>query len=62
MFTGNYMTYNFPASKHYYKHIKRVTIPKNVKKVKVNVSTLQVYDNQFGWLSGILSSQTVTIK
>ncbi|MEE0966757.1 MAG: hypothetical protein U0L85_06885 [Bacilli bacterium] len=62
LYTGNYMTYlSSSYSNHLYVSIKRISIPTNVTKAKINVSALQVLTTD-GWLSGYLSDATVTIK
>ena len=56
------MTYlSSSYSNHLYVSIKRISIPTNVTKAKINVSALQVLTTD-GWLSGYLSDATVTIK
>lgn len=63
IYTGDYVVYRFTSGYHVYKTLKRITIPKDVTKVRVEVSSLMVQrSNEGDWLSGILKSATVTIK
>ena len=50
------------SSKLAYIHIDYVYIPVDVQKVKVKFGGLQLCDINYGWLSGIIIEDTVTIK
>ena len=63
LFTGNNIYRMLDvSSKLAYIHIDYVYIPVDVEKVKVEFGGLQLCDIDYGWLSGMIIKDTVTIK
>lgn len=60
---SSYKTYNVVASPVAYRYITTITIPTDVEKAKITVSSLQVYELvNSSWISGLLASKNITIN
>lgn len=60
---SSYKTYNVVSSTVASRYITTITVPTSVKKAKITISDLQVYEMVNGsWISGLLASKNITIN